>query len=160
MELTLALRGLTLPPLRQNFIFRELLQLKDTPQDLTEQQCLALWVGDFLEHLGFLDSAQVQLLLRELWSELSTHSIQVAALSQPSFILAFLDGRYATWPNHLLLDLHTGQHVAQRKQPTLESLAYNLTELYHRNLRNRQSSQGGEHAEPISSFARGLGESR
>jgi hypothetical protein len=126
------LAGTTLTPLQQSLILGGILGWDNYGEILPEPEALLLWMAELLQQLPWLAAEPVQLLLQKC-----QHDIR-QAVSQPvagHWLLAFLDGRYATWSGcDGYLDLQTGNMVAKPASPAFESLAYNLSVLFQQRM--------------------------
>lgn len=124
--------------LRSRWIFKELLQLPlpEAAEKIPAEASLLMWSGDLLERIGLL-SEQIQLVLSAV-----RPNIHFAMEPNSSYQLVILDGRYLAYSSALtILDLESGDVLEKMPHTALESVAYNLGELYRRRL------QGGPHAE-------------
>ena len=133
------MRDLTL--LQQRAIWRKLgYHSRQAAQEATPDDCLQLWVYTLLARLPILSSEQRELLFDELqpalvgWGtrcrELQT-APQDTGRAPPRLLLVFADGRYATWPGYVgWLDLQTGDNVPRPLVPSLETIAYDLSQLF------------------------------
>lgn len=103
-----------------------------------------LLLADMLENLQFLSSEQrllVSQMMRRTQEELELDADAIT--SGCGQTLAFADGRYATWtgaPGWVSLD--AGEPLAQLPRPPLETIAYNLCELYRRGVQIIKSRNG------------------
>jgi hypothetical protein len=99
-----------------------------------------LLLADMLENLQFLSSEQ-RLLIGE---RLRATRTELGLTGSPcGDQLAFADGRYATWSGATgWISLESGDSVAQLPRPPLETIAYNLEELYRRGVQIIKSRNG------------------
>lgn len=138
-----------LSPLKRRALLRGILRHDEHGEDnvYNARECMVIWVAQHLEGAGFLDSEQRQLLLEEIADALQIFgSMCTVPAPVPNYQLVFAEGRYATWTGRDgFLDLHTGQYVKTTPRPILESLGYNLTELFCRQVERCQQLQ--EHLE-------------
>ena len=132
--------GTNLTPLQQRNAFRSL-GYPDVPDGdaiLSADVCFKFWVIMLLGELKFLAPEQRSMLFDELSGDLEGHGEQLhQAIMQeseaPTPMLAFADGKFATWHNRKgWLDLKTG-HTIKDVTPPLETVAYNLAVLFGRN---------------------------
>ena len=96
---------------------------------VAERVLLFLLTADLFEKLAFLKPEQKIAILGELWRNLFMSAELFTQLNQ----LVFADSQYCTWTNRVgFLDLETGDTAAQLPHPPMESIGYNLSELYRR----------------------------
>lgn len=122
---------LNLSKLQTRAIFTGVLNKpQPAPDDpLSQQDVFFLLVGDMLERLAFLKAEQRTLLLQELQSLFARPSAAPECLKQ----VVFADGRYCTWTGQSgFTDLESGEQVTVLPHPPMETIAYNLEELYRR----------------------------
>lgn len=99
----------------------------DTPLD--KRAVFFLLVGDMLERLAFLKPEQRTLILQELQSLFDDSDGCRDCLKQ----LVFADGKLCTWTGQSgFTDLESGEQVTTLPHPPMETIAYNLDELYRR----------------------------
>jgi len=96
-----------------------------------------LLLADMLERLQFLKAEQRLLLLTSLKDS-------QALAGQPDHgQLAFADGQYCTWTGQTgWTELETGEQVTQLPHPPIETIGYNLQELYRRGVRLIETRNG------------------
>ncbi len=101
--------------------------------------CLGIWVASLLRQLKWLDSDQRFCLLeacRDILVDYGSIMGDEHAGLKPKRTqcqLLFLGAKYATWTgSSRFLDLRTGEYVDRLPYPEVESVAYNLTELFRR----------------------------
>lgn len=99
-------------------------------------------LADMLENLAFLSPQERVLILDE-----STAAQEHVLFSRMgAVLLAFADGRYCTWTGLTgFLSLETGDTVQELPHPPLETISYNLTELFRRGI-NQITIQAERHA--------------
>ncbi len=99
------------------------------PEDEIEPYHLAiLLAADMLEKLMFLQPEQRILILDAIEAP-----IAAIAADAGFYQLGFVDGRYCMWTDHAgFLDITTGDIIAELPVFPLESISYNLNELYRR----------------------------
>jgi hypothetical protein len=144
-----------LHPLAQRFIIEDIMQCGVAATAIPAEAALMLWLAECLEGLTFLTPAQRFAVLSTikpyLCRELADGWLEPEAFtsSHLPFILAFREGRYATWHGLTgLLDLETGEVGPGPASPVFESLAYNLTVLYRRRIAQLASTKEGTRGEP------------
>jgi hypothetical protein len=92
-----------------------------------------------LENLVFLTPEQRALILDE------TATVQTQAVTDMALV-AFADGAHCTWTGHTgFLDLSSGETVAQLPAVPMETISYNLNELYRRG-KYKLEKRSGLHA--------------
>lgn len=124
-------RVLKLSKLQIRNLFLTVLQqpLPDDSAPPTERTLLMLLTADMFEKLEFLRPEQKTAILTELWQSLYAADDVFEQLNQ----LMFADSQYCTWTGRTgFLDLETGDNVAHLPHPPMESIGYNLSELYRR----------------------------
>jgi hypothetical protein len=90
---------------------------------------LFLLTADLLEKIAFLSAEKKTAILAELWQGLYAEPDLFKQLNQ----LLLADSNYCTWTGRTgFLDLETGDDVPQLEHPPVESIGYNLSELYRR----------------------------
>ena len=106
--------------------------------ELTKTAIFTLLVADMLENLGFLQPAQRSLIL----TELSARGMTDCPTCDPN-LLAFADGQYCTWTGHVgWTDLETGEQLPTIPNPFMETISYNLNELYRRGVLKAENRAG------------------
>lgn len=121
-----------------NWLFKSLLQqpLPEPAEELPAETSLLLWAGELLQRIK-LQSDQIQLALTAVRPNIAS-----AVLPDSTYQLAILDGRYLVYSGaDTILDLESGDTLVKMPHVALESVAYNLGELY------RRRTQGARHAE-------------
>jgi hypothetical protein len=146
LTLDMVMRVVKLSKLQVRGIFTAVLQRGFAAgSDYVDKEAVFyLLLADMLENLQFLSSEQ-RLLVGEMMrrSQYDAGLDADALTSGCGYTLAFADGRYATWtgaPGWVSLD--SGDHVAQIPRPPLETIAYNLDELYRRGVQIIKSRSG------------------
>lgn len=138
----MVMRVVKLSKLQIRSIFLAVLKCGPPPGDmpLSETYVFYLLLADMLENLQFLSSEQ-RLLIGE---QLRQTRIELGMSGAPcGDQLAFADGRYATWSGATgWISLESGDSVAQLPRPPLETIAYNLAELYRRGVQIIKSRNG------------------
>jgi hypothetical protein len=130
--------GINLSKLQVRAIFTTILK-KSMPAseqvaDLSDVFCLL--VADLLENLACLRPEQRSLIVAELQPQLT------APPECPKY-LVFADSRYCTWSGQTgYLDLETGDRVEVPAAPVMESIGYNLNELYRRGVQLLENRNG------------------
>lgn len=105
---------------------------------LIQAEIFALLLADMLENLAFLQPAQRALIL----TELIACGAELCATCDPH-LLAFADGQYCTWTGHDgWTDLETGEQLTSIPNPFMETISYNLNELYRRGVLKAENRAG------------------
>jgi hypothetical protein len=112
-------------------------------------QCLLVWVGQLLEQVPALDPHQRRQLLDEIRGPIDVLGDglgRIVDADRPveatNWVLAFADRRYATWTGRVgFLDLTTGDGLLELPRPALTTTAFNIVEVFVRNLRRCQQLQ-------------------
>ena len=105
---------------------------------LDKQEVYTLLVADMLENLAFLQPAQRSLIL----TELAARDMPDCATCDPD-LLVFADGQYCTWTGKdCFTDLQTGEPVMELPSPFMETISYNLSELYRRGVLKAENRAG------------------
>ena len=90
-----------------------------------------LLAADMLQRLGFLQAEQRTLILTQLAPIFPARAEADCATCMTQ--LVFADNRYCTWTGQIgFTDLQTGEQVTSLPHPPMETIAYNLGELYRR----------------------------
>jgi hypothetical protein len=124
-------RVLKLSKLQIRNLFLTVLQQATPTEDSapSERILLMLLTADMFEKLEFLRPEQKTAILTELWLNLYADANVFEQLNQ----LMFADSQYCTWTGRTgFLDLETGDDIAHLPHPPMESIGYNLSELYRR----------------------------
>lgn len=124
----MVLSSLKLSRLQVRAIFTTILQksMPDLAAKAEPSDIFCLLLADLLERLAFLQPEQRTFLLTEL-------KPLVAAPPAELLHLMFVDEEYCTWTGYTgFLNVLTGDQVPALDEPPLESIGYNLTELYRR----------------------------
>lgn len=96
--------------------------------NLPQKDIFFLCVGDMLERMGSLKPEQRQLIMSEL------HAADVFTFPGLRQVI-IADGKYCTWSGATgFIDIETGEQVAPLPDPPMETIGYNLNELYRRGL--------------------------
>jgi hypothetical protein len=123
--------ALKLSKLQIRTLFLTILQ-NDPPAEqtpLSDEVVNFLLIADLLEKAAFLRPEQRTLILTNLWQRLLSQPGPEEGLHQ----LLFADEQYCTWTGQTgFLDIDSGDHVPAPPHPIMESIGYNLTELYRR----------------------------
>jgi hypothetical protein len=105
---------------------------------LNGAEIYALLLADMLENLAFLQPAQRALILTEL-----TPRDPADCLTCDPDLLVFADGQYCTWTGKsCFTDLQTGEPVMELPSPFMETISYNLSELYRRGVLKAENRAG------------------
>jgi hypothetical protein len=101
-------------------------QLPNPDDEIQPELLMCVLTADMLMRLSFLSAEQRELILSE-----SAYA-RNAGISEFAQIV-FADGQYCTWTENTgFLNLETGETVTQIPVPPMETISYNLTELYRR----------------------------
>ena len=108
-------------------IFRAGGQSNPAPEfELPPALLMRVILADYLERLPFLRAEQRELLLD------ATQEAQTRGLTEFSQI-GFVDDNYCTWTGHTgFLVLESGENITALPNPPMETISYNLMELYRR----------------------------
>jgi hypothetical protein len=108
-------------------------------------------LADMLERLVFLTPEQRALILTET---IYSQKLAITEMAQ----VAFADGRYCVWTgSNGFLDLESGDMIPNLPRPPMETISYNLNELYARGkqqiekrsgLHAKRQTNGGNVEEP------------
>jgi hypothetical protein len=111
-----------------------------TPEfEIPPELLMRMILADYLERLGFLRPEQRALVLD------ATSDAQKRGLTEFTQ-LGFVDDNYCTWTGHTgFLVLDSGENVDSLPAPPMETIAYNLLELYRRG-RHQIEKRSGLHA--------------
>ena len=105
---------------------------------LSKVDIFTLLVADMLENIAFLQPAQRSLIL----AELAARGMTDCPTCDPN-LLAFADGHYCTWTGHTgWTDLETGEPLTTIPDPFMETISYNLNELYRRGVLKAENRAG------------------
>jgi hypothetical protein len=109
-------------------IFRVIGMQLPKPETAPEpEELLLVLIGDMLLSLNYLTSEQRELILDhadDLWEYIAQNK-----LSQ----IVFVDGKYCTWTGQTgFVDITSGDPVDELPVPPIETISYNLNELYRR----------------------------
>lgn len=97
-----------------------------------------LLLADMLENLAFLQPAQRTFIL----TSLAARKLGDCPTCDPD-LLAFADGKYCTWTGHTCwTDLETGEQLTVIPNPFMETISYNLNELYRRGVLKAENRAG------------------
>ena len=107
-------------------------------QQLLPYEIFTLLIADMLENIAFLQPAQRALIL----TELSAGKMTDCPTCDPN-LLAFADSQYCTWTGHTgWTDLETGEQLPTIPNPFMETISYNLNELYRRGVLKAENRAG------------------
>ena len=129
-------KGIELSPLQMRAAFRHIgYSTPPTPETwLSADTCMRFWAAMLIDKLKFLAPEQRAILAEEVVTGIAGlgDTIQAGDSITPMVVIA--DGRYATWHNRTgWLDLMTGNTVQAPRVRPLETTAFNLAEMFHRN---------------------------
>jgi len=136
------MRVVKLSKLQIRSLFLIALKCGPPPGDmpLSDTYVFYLLLADMLENLQFLSSEQRLLVCEQLRNTRNELGLTGSPCGDQ---LAFADGRYATWSGSTgWIALESGDSVAQLPRPPLETIAYNLEELYRRGVQIIKSRNG------------------
>jgi hypothetical protein len=131
LTLRMVIPVLNLSKLQTRAIFTGVLNKPqpDLDEPLQQRDIFSLLIGDMLERLAFLKAEQRMLILQELQSLFDNPEVCQECLKQ----LVFADGKHCTWTGQSgFTDLESGEQVTSLTHPPMETIAYNLDELYRR----------------------------
>lgn len=96
--------------------------------EIQPAELFLLLLADMLEKLVFLQPEQKTLILDAMAPRLEQ------SLRDKEFLqLGFVDGRYGVWTGNIgFIDLQTGDEIQELPTFPLETISYNLNELYRR----------------------------
>lgn len=120
--------GLKLSKLQTRAIFTGILgkPQPEAAEELSKTDLYFLFIGDMLERMSSLQPEQRQLIMAELYA---ANIVEFVGLRQ----LIIADGRYCTWSGFTgFISLDTGEKVTPLPDPPMETIGYNLNELYRR----------------------------
>jgi hypothetical protein len=108
-------------------ILREPVSTEDDP--IRDTCLMALVFADLLERVAFLLPEQRSTIMTEIWTGLFRSEAFNTQFNQ----IVFIDNQFTTWTGEKgFLDLQTGEWVTELPHPALETIGYNLNELYRR----------------------------
>jgi len=142
----MVMRVVKLSKLQVRAIFTTVLGVKPAAaaDSLDQITVMFLLIADMLEKLVFLKPEQRTLLLTALKPVLTEPESCRECLMQ----LVFADGQYATWTTHAgFTDLESGEEVTSLPNPPMETIGYNLNELYRRGVLQIEN-RAGKHVKP------------
>lgn len=109
--------------------------------ELHAAACLGIWLARLLRQLKWLDSDQRYYLLEEMRPAITVAGEQLSRETvaddpkRSQYQVIFMGARYVTWTGTgSMLDLRKGEYIGHLPYPEIESLAYNLTELFRREM--------------------------
>lgn len=120
-----------LTPLQQRYVLGDKLGL-DPAEDHTLglPGCLLLWLAVFLNNLPWLTEGQWRLLIDEMEQALVEMAGAMAADKHQSYLISFVDGKYATWTGTAqFLCLETGDWREKLEHRGFEHIGYDLLTL-------------------------------
>jgi hypothetical protein len=152
--LDMVMRVVKLSKLQVRALFTSVLQKPvpagDAPLD--ELTVFYLLLADMLELLSFLEAEQRALIVAGVMAN-DPRRTGVPADPQQQHgltILSFADSRYCTWTGQTgWTDLETGDQTAALPHPPMETIGYNLNELYRRGvlqIEHKAKIHGKHHA--------------
>lgn len=139
----MVMRVVTLSKLQLRNIFTAILKAPTPgPDDAVAPDSLFyILLADVLGRLEFLQPEQRLLIVEGVWAQRHTPRQDDAPCCMAQ--IAFADGRYCTWTGHTgWVDLESGETLAMLPAAPLESIAYNLDELYRRGVLQIEKKAG------------------
>jgi hypothetical protein len=124
-------RSLKLSKLQIRTLFLTVLREPVPAEDahLSDTFLMVLVFADLLERIAFLLPEQRSAILTEIWANLFTTEAFNTQFNQ----IVFIDNQFTTWTGEKgFLDLQTGEWADSLPHPALETIGYNLNELYRR----------------------------
>ena len=137
------MRVVTLSKLQLRNIFTAILKAPvPGPADTVDPDSLFyILLADVLGRLEFLQPEQRLLIVEGVWAQRHTPRQDAAPCCMEQ--IAFADGRYCAWTGHTgWVDLESGETLAMLPDAPLESIAYNLNELYRRGVLQIEKKAG------------------
>jgi hypothetical protein len=108
-------------------VLREPMPAED--ESLNDKFLVTLVFAELLEKIAFLLPEQRTAIMTEIW---------IALFNTPAFEtqfnqIVFIDSQVTTWTGATgFLDLQTGEWISELPHPAMETIGYNLNELYRR----------------------------
>jgi len=133
ITLNMVMRVIALSKLQIRSIFNTILrvELPNENAPLADNDIFILLVADMLQRLGFLQAEQRVLILTQLTPVFADQEGEECATCLKQ--LVFADNQFCTWTGHTgFTDLRTGEALEMIPHPPMETIAYNLGELYRR----------------------------
>ncbi len=131
----IAVEPRSLQPLQRLSLFENILQLNHG--DLLEpSHCLLAWTYVLLLELPWLPPEAVNLIIRRSRERLLAIGAEIveAPETRPTYTMAFVERNFVVWHGETrYLDLRDGTSTPKVPVTPLESIAYNLGELFRRN---------------------------
>jgi hypothetical protein len=111
----------------KNILRTKGLEPSEPEQEIQPEELILILAADMLEKLVFLQPEQRTLILDSISSCLSR--VLMGEFNQ----LVFVDGQYCLWTGNTgFLDINTGDTINELPAFPIESISYNLNELYRR----------------------------
>jgi hypothetical protein len=137
LTLDMVMRVVKLSKLQVRALFTGVLQTPVPAPDapLDELSVFYLLLADMLEMLAFLEAEQRALIVASVWANdpRRTGVLSPPDRPPPLMILSFADSRYCTWTGQTgWMDLESGEQTDALPHPPMETIGYNLGELYRR----------------------------
>ena len=112
----------------RNIVKLASLELPAPNDEIAPDLLICVLTADMLMRLSFLSAEQRELILVE------SAPAQITGISNFAQ-LVFADGNYCTWTGNTgFLNLESGDTVTQIPVPPMETISYNLNELYRRGI--------------------------
>lgn len=124
----------TITPLQRLSLYENILQVE--PNCLEPGHCLLAWVYQLLLELPWLTPEAINLIIRRCRDDiiLAGTAIEFGMNAGDSYMLVFAERNFCTWTGGTgYLDLKDGSTCKQVPVTPMESIAYNLVELFRRN---------------------------
>ncbi len=139
----MVMRVVTLSKLQLRNIFTAILKQPMPAQDdgVSPDSLFYILLADVLGRLEFLQPEQRLLIVEGVLGQRQQPQPEDAPCCMEQ--IAFADGRYCTWTGHTgWVDLESGETMAMLPAAPLESIAYNLNELYRRGVLQIEKKAG------------------
>jgi hypothetical protein len=123
-------RSLKLSKLQIRTLFLTVLREPVPAEDahLSDTLLMVLVFADMLDRVAFLLPEQRSVIVTEIW-DLFTSEVFNTQFNQ----IVFIDNQFTTWTGEKgFFDLQTAEWVDELPHPALETIGYNLNELYRR----------------------------
>jgi hypothetical protein len=129
----IAVEPRSITPLQRLSLYENILQVQ--PDHLGPGHCLLAWTYLLLLELPWLPPEAVNLIIRRSREHLLAEGERIEQkMEPPIFTLVFVERNFCTWTGATgYVDLRDGTVAKQLPVTAVESIAYNLMELYRRN---------------------------
>jgi hypothetical protein len=165
-RLRIALPAAQLGGLRRRWLLREIIvtdDIDETSPSLDGGDCMLAWLYDFLGGLPWVAPEAAQLIIKESQAQMREighmlglwqRGILPSALNDPT--LAFADKKFVTWTGWQgWTSLDSGRGHSKLPMTPLESIAYNLAELFKRNYHQAKARRDAHSAGKPTDVPRG-----